>query len=145
MRRLKAKFDNEHPGSLKHRLYRRLVDHAKKHRTRRGVETWRAEIVGDSTLDARCLAQFGFTLDEYIDHIGSLFTEGMTWERVLKGDVQVDHEIPVRVFDLSSRTGFQAAYALTNTRPMWRGDNARKGKTSDLIWIELFGEGAVCG
>jgi hypothetical protein len=47
--------------------------------------------------------------------------------------------LPVRVFDLSSVTGIQSAYALSNTRPLWRGDNARKGMSEDKEWIDLFG------
>lgn len=145
LRRRKAEIDGEQPGSLKHRLYRRLVDHAKKHRTRREVACWQAVPDADFSLDGRCKAQFGFTLVEFIDHVERLFTAGMTWDRVLKGDVQIDHEVPVRVFDLNSQRGFQAAYALSNTQPLWRGDNARKGKTTDLDWIELFGEGVIRG
>ena len=140
----KGDIDREEEGDLKPLLLSRLEDHLKKNRTRRG-----AEVVDSGSSagrpDDRCLRRFGFTLDAYIAHLESRFTEGMTWDRVVAGDVQVDHVLPVRIFDLSTRERVHAAYALDNTQPLWRGDNARKGRTADREWIALFGEGTIRG
>lgn len=144
LRKAKLQIDGTGPGSLKNRLFRRLMDHLKKNRNRRGVEVFKPDI-RDWDLDQKCKTRFGFTMDEYVEHVEQLFTEGMSWDRVLKGDVQVDHEFPVRIYDLTTDAGIKAAYGLANTKPMWRGDNARKGRTTDLWLIALFGEGTTCG
>ena len=144
LRKGKSEIDGTAPGSLKHRLFCRLMDHLKKNRNRRGVEVFKPDIQ-DWGLDKKCHQRFGFTLDEYIAHVEKLFTDGMTWDRVLKGDIQIDHEFPVRIYNLTTDTGIKAAYGLANTKPMWRGDNARKGRITDLWLIALFGEGTTCG
>lgn len=141
---LKTEIDNAEVGNIGLLMYARLGDHLRKNMHRR-----RVEVAGSTCIsgvpDDRCLSRFGFTISEFVSHYESLFTDGMNWDRVVSGDIQMDHTIPVRIFDLSTVAGVHAAYALSNTRPMWRGDNARKGKTSDLDWISLFGEGAIRG
>lgn len=144
LRRLKNQIDQDKDGARKGLLVTRLVDHLKKNRTRRGVGVQGYSPKAGS-IDDRCKARFGFTADELVSHIERLFAEGMNWERLIAGDIQIDHEIPVRVFDLTTDAGIKAAYALSNTRPMWRGDNARKCRTIDVTWLELFGEGAIRG
>lgn len=141
-RRARSQIDSNEPGSRKHAVYRRLVDHLKKNRVVRKAIVFEKPR-GAVCIDRLCESRFGFTVSELENHLEKLFTPGMTWDRLLAGDIQIDHEIPVRVFDLSTEKGIKAAYALSNLQPLWRGDNARKGKTSDLVWIELFGEGAI--
>lgn len=144
LRRRKNDIDRAEDGGLKPLLLARMEDHLKKNRTRRGASV-AASGSSAGRPDDRCRHRFGFTLDAYIAHLESRFTKGMTWERVVAGDVQTDHILPVRVFDLSTREGVHAAYALDNTQPLWRGDNARKGRTVDRDWIALFGEGTIRG
>lgn len=126
--------------SLKALLYKRLSDHLKKNMTRRKVSVAKVPQIRGST-DRQCANRFGFTVAQFIVHVESRFASGMNWDRVVAGDVQIDHEVPPRCFDLSLQTGVMAAYSLSNTKPMWRGDNARKGRTTDLNWINLFGDG----
>lgn len=144
LRAAKNRIDGNSEGSLRYVLLRRLQDHLKKNKNRHGREVADDEGYGGD-IDERCLRRFGFTIDEYIAHVDSKFEAGMTWDRVLAGDVQIDHEVPVRIFDLSTDRGIKAAYALSNTTPLWRGDNARKGMTKDKDWYELFGEGCIRG
>jgi len=144
LRRLKNEIDRAEDGVLKKTIYGRLNDHLKKNRARR-----RGNVVGlvrsCVRLDERCLICFGFTLDAFIAHLEVRFVEGMTWARFIAGDVQIDHILPVRIYDLSTREGVHTAYALDNTQPLWRGDNARKGTLVDREWIALFGEGSIRG
>lgn len=126
-------------------VYQRLCDHVKKNR-RAGREV--IELTGKAMSDKNtdfCLINFGYTLDQLIKYIEPMFTSGMNWERYLAGDIQLDHIVPARVFDLSNRAGVHRAYALNNLQPLWRSDNARKGKTTDLWWIEVFGDGTIRG
>ena len=129
---------------LKSVLFSRLMGHLKKNRNRRGIEVAGHNLLtGD--IDKRCEHRFGFTLDALIKSTESKFQAGMTWEHVVNGDIQLDHEIPVRIFDLTTESGIKAAYGLDNTRPLWRSENASKGNLKDKDWLELFGEGAICG
>lgn len=144
LRAAKNLIDGNTKGSLRYVLLRRLQDHLKKNKNRHRRDVAEDEGSGGD-INARCLRRFGFTLDEYMAHVESKFQPGMTWDRVMAGDVQIDHEIPVRIFDLSTDSGIKAAYALSNTTPLWRGDNARKGMTKDKDWYELFGEGCIRG
>ena len=141
---LKTEIDNSEVGAHGLLMHARLNDHLKKNRTRRNAEVIEINTRSGMPND-RCRERFGFTISEFVSHYESLFTDGMNWDRVVSGDIQMDHTIPVRIFDLSTVAGVHAAYALSNTKPMWRGDNARKGKTSDLDWMSLFGEGIIRG
>lgn len=141
---LKADIDKAEIGDIGLRMYIRLHGHLKKNRLRNSVSPTN-ELLFKRSIIENCKMQFGFTILEFTAHYESLFTDGMTWDRVMAGDIQMDHTIPVRIFDLTSIDGVHAAYALSNTKPMWRGDNARKGVTSDLTWLELFGEGCIRG
>lgn len=129
---------------LKSVLFSRLIDHLKKNRTRRGVVV-AGKSVCTQDIDERCRHRFGFTLDALIKSTESKFQAGMTWDHVVNGDIQLDHEIPVRIFDLTTESGIKAAYGLDNTRPLWRSENAGKGNLKDKDWLELFGEGAIRG
>jgi hypothetical protein len=140
----KRRIDEFETGSVKYTIYKRLTDHLKKNRTRRGVDVFALDDKSGDT-NERCLRRFGFTVDEFIADFESKFTEGMTWDRFMAGDVQIDHVMPIRVFDLTKESGVRAAYALSNSQPLWRGDNARKGRTTDKEWIALFGEGLLSG
>jgi hypothetical protein len=64
-------------------------------------------------------------------HIEARFTDGMTWEHYLNGDVVIDHIQSASLFDLSK--GYEARYywALSNLQPLWAADNIRKGNTKD--------------
>lgn len=73
----------------------------------------------------------GYTLDEFKEHMESLFLPGMTWGNYGKGDGKwhIDHIIPVSLFNITSNKckGLRACWALENLRPMWGVENIRKG------------------
>lgn len=143
LRRLKSVIDLGADASVKTMIHLRLMDHLKKHR-RAGRTDLTIGYAGGSR-DANCERVFGYTLTDLMKHLESGFSEGMTWARVSTGDVQLDHILPSRAFDLSTEAGVYRAYGLDNLQPLWRGDNARKGRTTDLDFLKLFGEGTICG
>jgi len=133
LRRLKNAIDAGPHADIESLLYQRLLDHLKKN-NRAGRPVFKAKELG-------CESRFGYSASALREHIESLFTPGMSWGRVAKGDIQIDHKYPARAFDLSTQSGVHRAYALNNLQPLWRGDNVRKGYDFDRPFIELFGEG----
>ncbi len=71
----------------------------------------------------------GYTLQDVIVHIEKLFTEGMTWDKFLKGEIHLDHIIPISRFNFSSYNDidFKRCWALSNLQPLWMYDNLSKG------------------
>lgn len=71
----------------------------------------------------------GYTVDDLKKHLEKLFTEGMSWDKFLKGEIQVDHKTPIAVFNFTSSAhkDFRRCWALSNLQPMWARDNLIKG------------------
>lgn len=71
-------------------------------------------------------ALVGYTVDELRQHIERQFLKGMTWENM--GEWHLDHIVPLSAFKYESPDDpdFQAAWALTNLRPLWAPDNQKK-------------------
>lgn len=71
----------------------------------------------------------GYTSAELRDHIERQFTNGMSWDALLRGEIDIDHIIPVRVFSVRSvdDVDFKACWALSNLRPLWSKENRSKG------------------
>ncbi len=71
----------------------------------------------------------GYTLAELMSHIESQFTEGMTWDKFLNGEIHIDHIIPISRFNYStySDIDFTRCWALSNLQPMWAKENMSKG------------------
>jgi hypothetical protein len=67
-----------------------------------------------------------YSLDELMAHLERQFLPGMSWEN--KGKWHIDHIVPLASFkfETPSDDGFQAAWALSNLRPLWGRDNIRK-------------------
>lgn len=78
----------------------------------------------------------GYTKEQLMRHIERQFTTGMNWEKLLNGEIHIDHIIPVSSFksittDLSE---LKACWALTNLRPLWAKDNyAKSNKVLTLL------------
>jgi len=70
----------------------------------------------------------GYTINELILHIESLFTDGMNWDNYGKGGWEIDHEIPISVFNFThpEDIDFKRCWALDNLQPLWKLDNMRK-------------------
>lgn len=77
--------------------------------------------------DAKTESILGCTIQELIEHLKSLFTEGMTLENHGKCEEcwQIDHNVPIS----SAKTEEEIIKLnhYTNLQPLWRGDNLKKG------------------
>ena len=82
---------------------------------------------GKVSKSKRTFEILGCTIPEFIEHLQSLFTEGMTLENHGNCEEcwQIDHKIPI-----SSAKTEEEIYKLnhyTNLQPLWRNDNLTKG------------------
>jgi len=74
-----------------------------------------------------CFDLVGYTREQLMAHLESLFKDGMTWENY--GEWHVDHIKPQSAFSFISPDSpeFKACWALSNLQPLWAKDNAQKG------------------
>lgn len=80
----------------------------------------------DSTINL-----LGCTVPFYIEYFQSLFTDGMTWEKFLSGEIVIDHVKPCKLFDLTKESEQRECFNYKNTQPLWMMDNLKKGTKYD--------------
>lgn len=82
----------------------------------------------------------GYTVHDVKVHIENLFTDDMTWDDFLKGNIHIDHKIPIAVFRFTSAKDieFKNAWSLKNLQPLWATDNIRKN--DKILYPELYKE-----
>ena len=71
----------------------------------------------------------GFTRQEFARHIERQFTSGMSWAAIERGEIEIDHVLPVSMFKITSvdDPDFKVCWGLANLRPMWKSGNRSKG------------------
>ena len=69
-----------------------------------------------------------YTMKELRVHLERQFLTGMSWDN--RSDWHIDHIIPLSSFKFTSSSDpeFQAAWALSNLRPLWAKENQVKSK-----------------
>lgn len=67
----------------------------------------------------------GCTREELKNYIEGQFTEGMTWEKFMAGEIHIDHIKPIGKAK-SAEEVFQLSH-YTNLQPLWATDNLKKG------------------
>lgn len=74
-----------------------------------------------------------YSIDELREHLHKLFTDGMSWELLMRGEIEIDHITPKAAFTYSSPddTEFKKCWALNNLQPLWKIDNKRKSAKLD--------------
>ena len=75
----------------------------------------------------RTLELLGGSVDDLINHLGSLFRDGMTWDNYGSKGWHIDHIIPCAAFDLTKESELCECFHYTNLQPLWAGENHRKG------------------
>jgi len=68
----------------------------------------------------------GYTCEDLMLHLESLFEEGMTFENY--GEWHIDHRTPISWFNYETAEDddFKKCWALDNLKPMWAEENCRK-------------------
>jgi len=69
-----------------------------------------------------------YTLEDLRKHLESQFKDGMTWQNYGKSGWEIDHRIPISLFNIKSYNskGFKKCWALENLQPMWEKENITK-------------------
>lgn len=65
----------------------------------------------------------GYTLEDLMAHLESMFDDGMTWNN--HGEWHIDHIKPVNEF---TEKQVAECWSLDNLQPLWADDNMRKGR-----------------
>lgn len=72
------------------------------------------------------LKLLGCGMPEFMAHLESKFTSGMTWENY--GQWHIDHKVPCALFDLTKPEQQAICFHYTNLQPLWAIDNLIKNK-----------------
>jgi hypothetical protein len=70
----------------------------------------------------------GCNIDFFKNYYESKFTKGMTWAKVMNGEIHCDHIRPCASFDLTKPNEQRRCFHYTNLQPLWAEDNLRKSK-----------------
>ena len=70
----------------------------------------------------------GYTLDDLIKHLKSTIPKGYTWQDYLDGKLQIDHIIPIAVFNFTQpeHLDFKRCWTLDNLRLLHARENIKK-------------------
>lgn len=102
--------------------------------------------LGRSRLGTSWIKLLDFSAADLHAHLERQFTEGMTWERFMAGEIEIDHIIPVSFFRPKAidSAEFRMCWNLKNLQPLWRLDNRLKRDTLPAnftqLWSELYYE-----
>jgi hypothetical protein len=113
---LQHRRDTDHVYCIKMSLHVRLYDAVKR---QKGIKS------------AKTIELIGCQVDELLEHLGSQFTEGMTWENY--GQWHIDHIRPCASFDLTDLEQQKICFHWTNLQPLWATDNIKKGSKYDPV------------
>lgn len=92
-----------------------------------------------TTKKARTFELIGCGLKELKSHLCSLMKDGMTWDKLMSGEIHVEHKIPCALFDLTKKSHQLACFHFSNLQPMFGHDNLVKNKyTDEKIDIEKY-------
>lgn len=67
----------------------------------------------------------GYTRDDLVQHMESLFHDGMSWDN--HGEWHIDHITPISHFLKEGKDAPHVVHALENLQPLWAFDNLSKG------------------
>lgn len=91
------------------------------------LERVRARIKNAIKSKWRTTELLGCTGKEAYEHLVSKFTDGMTEEAFMDGEIHIDHIKPCASFDLTDPQQQKECFHYTNLQPLWAGDNLSKG------------------
>lgn len=79
------------------------------------------------------VSPWGQVSDLVLTGLERQFRDGMTWEAFFRGEIHIDHRLPLRMFNLGDEGEWRAAWALSNLQPMWAKENMAKAGRRELL------------
>jgi len=76
--------------------------------------------VGSAVRDLGC------SIEQFVQHLESRFTAGMSWRNWSSRGWHIDHVKPLAVFDLRKAAQLRRACHYSNLQPMWASENCSK-------------------
>ena len=73
------------------------------------------------------LKLLGCSLEYFKTYYEDKFQDGMNWDKVMSGEIHIDHIKPCASFDLSKPSHQRKCFHYTNLQPLWAIDNMKKG------------------
>ena len=70
--------------------------------------------------------------ENFVNHIKLKMTPDMSWEKIMSGEIHIDHIRPCASFDLSNPAQQRECFHYTNLQPLWAADNIEK--SDNLNW-----------
>jgi len=83
----------------------------------------------------RSIDLLGCSYGELKIHIEALMSEGMNWDLVFSGAIELDHIKPCVAHDLTDPAQQRLCFHFSNLRPMWSSENRRKNSYVDGVRI----------
>ena len=90
-------------------------------RLRARFQKAKKKIVGESK---RTMQYVGCSVPQVREWLSSQFDQGMSWNNF--GEWQIDHVLPVSLFDLAQKDACRVCFHWTNLQPLWKKDNLKK-------------------
>lgn len=119
--------DRRRTWNVQYRKHLRRTDPWWALRNRLSARIWFALVSGKGKKAAKTQELIGCTVEQLQAHIESKFTDGMSWEKLLAGEIHIDHIKPCALFDLTNPAEQKACFHFTNLQPLWAGNNLTKG------------------
>jgi len=73
----------------------------------------------------------GCNIEFFKSYYQSKFTKGMTWDKVMNGEIHCDHIKPCCTFDLTKPNEQRKCFNYKNLRPLWAEENLTRPKKGE--------------
>lgn len=80
----------------------------------------------------------GCSWSDYRLWLESKFKAGMSWDNY--GEWEIDHIVPCVSFDLTKEDQLYKCFHYSNTQPLWKYENGKKGSRINGAWIRRSGK-----
>lgn len=112
-------------GRVRNRAYYRKISTSKEFKITRFMRDCVRRALSDTLYKKKSRKDLNYSRDDLINHIQSLFKEGMSWDNY--GDWHIDHIKPISKFINEGNLDVNEVNALSNLQPLWAFDNLSKG------------------
>lgn len=132
-KKYRRKWEKENPekvAAMRKKRYKKLSkDFAFILNRRMSSGIWYSLKRGKMKKEASWLSLVDYTLEDLKKHLESQFTDEMSWESFMNGEIHIDHINPISSFNFDSTNdiGFKDCWSLDNLQPLFAIDNLRKG------------------